>query len=84
MKNVKGSAAPVADMKMPNAERRTSAAPRNINSSTSPYRNGSTAIKQNPVDARRLTSAKKVNNQTYQTDVKRRSNMPVIGTPQRS
>jgi len=69
-------------MKMPNAERRTSAAAqRNINSSTSPYRNGSTAIKQNPVDARRLTSAKKVNNQT---DVKRRSNMPVIGTPQRS
>lgn len=82
---MKGSAAPVADMKMPNAERRTSAAAqRNINSSTSPYRNGSTAIKQNPVDARRLTSAKKVNNQTYQTDVKRRSNMPVIGTPQRS
>jgi hypothetical protein len=69
-------------MKMPNAERRTSAAAqRNINSSTSPYRNGSTAVKQNPVDARRLTSAKKVNNQT---DVKRRSNMPVIGTPQRS
>jgi len=66
-------------MKMPNAERRTSAAAqRNINSNTSPYRNGSTAIKQNPVDARRLTSAKKVNNQT---DVKRRSNMPVIGTP---